>query len=116
MGAAVRAAAGAAAKRLVWWQLAGFAKSEALLSLGVGEGHGSGREDSANSGSAAAQPIGDALLSPAGGAPAAGPLLPGLGDVEQQDQGDSEDRQEGGEDAEGGGHGWCREVVKVVPG
>ena len=109
MGIGAAGAADAAPEPLRGRDQATLSLSEALLALGVGEGHGSGGEDSANSGPAAAETISDALLGPAGGAPAAGPLLPGLGDVEQQDQGDGDDRQEGGEDAEGGGHGWWGE-------
>jgi len=67
--------------------------------------HELSRQHPANSGPADAQPIGDTLLGPAGGTPALDALLAGLGDVEQQDQGESEDRQERGEEAEGGGHG-----------
>ena len=67
--------------------------------------HELSRQHPANSGPADAQSIGNALLGPAGGAPALDALLPGLGDVEQQDQGEGEDRQDRGEDAEGGGHG-----------
>ena len=105
MGISAAGAAGAAPELLDGRDQATLSLSEALLALGWGEGHGSGGEDSANSGPTAAEAIGNALLGPAGGAPALDALLPGLGDVEQQDQGDGEDGQEGGQDAEGGGHG-----------